>query len=198
MFFIMVFKFINTFKYHYIDPFDPFLGKKTLYNVSSGAAMPAEVTDYLLLLHEKGKYLSKDFLQSRILTMTKRFHDKITRSNIKMLLTKKLAPPARSNKEPNNRDMNQNVLGQLVLYSLKSDYKINFEEALKYPLAKIKFVPCWWNKAKQLKVRLTDSLRYPVITCSCYSRLPTKLFRSGCDGNYCHCRKLEDNRGIDK
>ena len=85
----MVFKVINTFKNHYINPFDPFLGKKTLCNLSPGAAMPAEVTDYLLLLHEKGKDLCKDFLQSRILTTTKRFHNKITRNNIKMLLTKK-------------------------------------------------------------------------------------------------------------
>ena len=33
--------------------------------------------------------------------------------------------------------MNRNVLGQLILHSLKSDYKINFEEAFKYLLAKI-------------------------------------------------------------
>ena len=47
----MVFKIINTFKNHYINPFDPFLGKKALCNVSPGAVMPAEVPDYLLLLH---------------------------------------------------------------------------------------------------------------------------------------------------
>ena len=34
----------------------------TPYSLSCGAAMPAEVTDYLLLLHEKGKDLFKDFL----------------------------------------------------------------------------------------------------------------------------------------
>ena len=85
----MVFKVINTFKNHHINPFDPFLGKKTLCNLSPGAAMPDEVTDYLLLLHEKGKDLCKDFLRSRILTTTKKFHNKITRNNIKLLLTKK-------------------------------------------------------------------------------------------------------------
>ena len=85
----MAFKVINTFKNHYINPFDPFLEKKTLCSLSSGAAMPADVTDYLLLLHEKGKDLCKDFLPSRILTLTKSFHNKITRNNIKMLLTKK-------------------------------------------------------------------------------------------------------------
>ena len=95
----MVFKVINTFKNHYINPFNPFLRKKTPCNLSSGAVMPAEVTDYLLLLHEKGKDLCKDFLQSRILTITKRFHNKITRNNNKMLVTKKLGPPACSNKE---------------------------------------------------------------------------------------------------
>ena len=33
--------------------------------------------------------------------------------------------------------MNRNILVKLILHSLKSDYKINFEEAFKYPLAKI-------------------------------------------------------------
>ena len=68
----MVFKVINTFKNHYINLFDPILEKNTLYNVSSDAAMPARVSDYLLLLHEKGKDLCKGFLQNRILTTTKR------------------------------------------------------------------------------------------------------------------------------
>ena len=72
-------------------------------------------------VHENRKDLWKNF---RILTTTKRFHDKITRNNNKMLLTKKLIPPARSKKEPNNID-------------IKSDYKVDFEDALKYPQAKI-------------------------------------------------------------
>ena len=66
-----------------------------------------------------------------------------------MLLTKKLISPARSNKESNNIDINRNVLGQLVSYSLKSDYKIDFEEALKYPLAKIPLSLCHANGTKR-------------------------------------------------
>ena len=59
-----------------------------------------------------------------------------------MLLQKKLVRPTRSNKELNNIDMNWNVLGELVSYSINSDYKINFEEALKYLLAKIQPSSC--------------------------------------------------------
>ena len=84
----MAFKVINTFKNHYINPFDPFWGKKTLYSLSSGAAMPAKATDYLLLLHEKGKDLCKYFLSTRTVTTTKRCRHRITRNNDKMLLTK--------------------------------------------------------------------------------------------------------------
>ena len=84
----MVFKVINIFKNHYINLLDPILGKNTLYDVSSDAAMPARVSDYLLLLHEKDKDLCKGFLQNRILTTTKRF-DKTTRNNKTMLLAKK-------------------------------------------------------------------------------------------------------------
>ena len=138
----MVFKVINTYKNHYINLFDLFLEKEILYNLISGAAMSAEVTEYLFLFHEKGKYLCIDFLQSRIFAATKRFHDTITRNNNKMFLTKKLIPPAHSNKELNNIDIHQNVLGQLILYSLKSGYKIDFEKALKYLLAKIPLSLC--------------------------------------------------------
>ena len=138
----MVFKVINTYKNHQISPFDLFLEKEILYNLISGAAMSAEVTEYLFLFHEKGKYLCIDFLQCRIFAATKRFHDTITRNNDKMFLTKKLIPPAHSNKELNNIDIHQNVLGQLILYSLKSGYKIDFEKALKYLLAKIPLSLC--------------------------------------------------------
>ena len=61
---------------------------------------------------------------------------------------KKLVPPARSNKELNNIDMNGNILGELVSYSVNSDYKIDFEEALKYPLAKIQSSLCHADRTK--------------------------------------------------
>ena len=77
--------------------------------------MPAVVTDYLLLLHERWQDLCKDFLQSQILTTTKSLYDKIMRNNNKMPLTKKLVLPACSNEELNNINTNQNVLGQLAL-----------------------------------------------------------------------------------
>ena len=48
----------------------------------------------------------------------------------------------------NNIDMNRNVLGELVLYSMNSDYKIDFEEALKYPLAKIQPSFCHTDRTK--------------------------------------------------
>ena len=66
-----------------------------------------------------------------------------------MLLTKKLIPPARSNKEQNNVDINRNVLGQLVSYSMKSDYKIDIKDASKYPLAKIPLSLCHADKTKR-------------------------------------------------
>ena len=112
--------------------------------------MSAEVTEYLFLFHEKGKYLCIDFLQSWIFAATKRFHDTITRNNNKMFLTKKLIPPAHSNKELNNID----ILGQLILYSLKSGYKIDFEKALRYLLAKIPLSLCHARGTKRSSPKL--------------------------------------------
>ena len=74
----MVFKVINTFKNHCksknysITTFYPFLERETLYNPSSDAAMPAEVTGNLLLLHEKGQDLCEDFLQAPRFSTTKK------------------------------------------------------------------------------------------------------------------------------
>ena len=62
----MVFKVINTFKNHYINPLDAFLEKDTLY--SSGAAMPAEFNDYLLSLHEHRKQQKSFTIRSREIT----------------------------------------------------------------------------------------------------------------------------------
>ena len=101
----MAFKVTNTFKNYYINPFNPFLGKKTLDSLSSGAAMPAKATDYLLLLHEKGKDLCKYFLSSRTVTTTKRCRDRIARNMTKCFWQKKLVAPACSNKETNNIDI---------------------------------------------------------------------------------------------
>ena len=77
-----------------------------------------------------------------------------------MVLTKKNFPPARSNKEPNNIEIKRNVLGQLVSYSLKSDCKIDFEEAWKYLLAKILLSLCHtdWKKRSSLKSDLLKAL----------------------------------------
>ena len=73
---------------------------------------------------------------------------------------KQLVAPACSNKETNNIDMSQNVLRQVVSYVLKSDYKIDFEEPLKYPLAKI--LPSLYHadgtKQSSLKLDLLTAL----------------------------------------
>ena len=76
-----------------------------------------------------------------------------------MVLTKNFFPPARSNKEP-NIEIKRNVLGQLVSYSLKSDCKIDFEEAWKYLLAKISLSLCHtdWKKRSSLKSDLLKAL----------------------------------------
>ena len=74
-------------------------------------------------------------------------------------MTKNFFPPARSNKEPNIQ-IKRNVLGQLVSYSLKSDCKIDFEEAWKYLLAKISLSLCHtdWKKRSSLKSDLLKAL----------------------------------------
>ena len=69
----MVFKVINTLKNHYINPFNPFLGKKTICNLSPGAAIPAEVTDYLLYYMTREKIFARIFSKVESLPQQKGF-----------------------------------------------------------------------------------------------------------------------------
>ena len=86
---------------------------------------------------KRKKIFATIFSKVESLQQQKSFMIRSTEITTKFFWQKKLVPPILGNKEQHNIEINRNVLGQLVSYSLKSDYKIDFEEALKYPLAKI-------------------------------------------------------------
>ena len=80
---------------------------------------------------EREKGLARIFSQVEYLQQQKGFTTRSREIITKYFLTKKkkLVAPVRSNKEPNNIDMDQNVLGQVVSYSVKPEYETDFEEA---------------------------------------------------------------------
>ena len=103
---------------------------------------------------EREKGLARIFSQVEYLQQQKGFTTRSRQITTKYFLTKKkLVAPVRSNKEPNNIDMNQNVLGQVVSYSRKPEYEIDFEEALKYPLGKIQPSLCHTDGTKQISLK---------------------------------------------
>ena len=97
---------------------------------------------------KREKIFARIFSKVESLPQQKGFIIRSREITSKCFWQKKLVPPTRSNKELNNIDMNRNVLGELVSYSMNSDYKIDFEEALKYPLAKIQPSLCHADRTK--------------------------------------------------
>ena len=97
---------------------------------------------------KREKIFSRIFSKVESLQQQKGFTIWSREVTTKCFWQKKLAPHARSNKEPNNIDTNRNILGHLFWYSLKLNYKTEFEEVLKYPQAKILLLLCHADRTK--------------------------------------------------
>ena len=120
----------------YINPFDIKLDKNILYNLSSSAPIPNTIADKLVSLPSEGISMAKDFMQNRLYSRTVLFHEHIKR-NIKKsdLQTKKTS--CSKQKENTVAEVNRDILGVLVSYDQLSEEKIDYKEALKYPLSPI-------------------------------------------------------------
>ena len=97
---------------------------------------------------KREKIFSRIFSKVESLQQQKGFTILSREVTTKCFWQKKLAPHVRSNKEPNNIDTNRNILGHLFWYSLKLNYKTEFEEVLKYPQAKILLLLCHADRTK--------------------------------------------------
>ena len=118
----------------YINPFDINLDKSSLFNLSSGVAIHDEIAD-VLSLHKKSDELSKELREQRLLTGEISFNEPIKKQIEKKILTNKKITTVKRSNQVKYIEVNRNILGKLMSYSVNHEKRIDFAEALKYPLS---------------------------------------------------------------
>ena len=124
----------------YINPFDIFLEKDMLINLSSGMPLNEEATDFLLSSPTLGQEdLYKQFVEDRLKSGKIPVHDPIKRLKIKSFKTAAHEPRTTQKKSV---DVNRDILAKLLSMSCKKGKTIDFEKALKYPLGDVPLSLC--------------------------------------------------------
>ena len=124
----------NEIRNTFINPF--MVGMDTeLMNLSSGIAVNRDAASSILSIRAEGIKLYNNFRDERLLMTQTKFHAPIKKHkrfdfNHDPSTTKK-----KTSAKCTSASLNRNILGTLHAWSLKTNEKIDYEEALKYPLA---------------------------------------------------------------
>ena len=97
--------------------------------------IPDEVVNVLLSLPKKGEDLFKEFRQKRLLTGEISFNEPIKKQIDKKLIKNKLIKTVKRSNQVSSIEVNRNILGKLLSHSINHNKRIDFSEALKYPLS---------------------------------------------------------------
>ena len=116
-----------------------------MYNLSSGSEI--SIPDKVLALEEDGKRMVSEFLEIRVLTNEINFFDTISKNIDKSLIERKRAPFHQKNAK--TVEVNRNILGKLLSYSMQTENKIDFKEDLKYPLSPVLLSLCHADGTKR-------------------------------------------------
>ena len=159
----------------YLNPFDPNLKSDVEHNLSSGSEN--SISDKVLTLEENGKRMANEFLEKRVLTNEINFFDTISKNFDKNLIVRKRAPFHQKNLT--TVEVNRNILGKLLSYSMNTENKIDFKEALKYPLSPVPLSLCHADGTKKSckKADIYNGIDYRGTTPeSAYNNVKTYIF----------------------
>ena len=120
---------------NFINPFT-IEDKDTLYCLSSGAPVPSNVENDILMSDEIGKKAHKQFVQDRLIKKSISFHTPVKKQNLKSFAnqakTSLVHGKARKNIEIT---VERNVFRQLVILALQ--HELSLERVLSYPLGPV-------------------------------------------------------------
>ena len=122
----------EVLKNEYLDPFDHTLDKTKLYNLSSVLPLDVETTEEILHIPNTGVRLAAEFRQEHLLSKTLSFHAPITRSKYHTFSKALKSVTIKKNNKVKIQEVNQNIISNLLSFTVKSGKVIDFEEALKY------------------------------------------------------------------
>ena len=126
---------VYVLDYDYLNPFSVYLESEDVYNLSSGKVYEGDAEKLVKIL-ALGEIKAKAFIDERIKSTTKLFHDTFPRQNPTWSRDQHVKI---SNKDHSKEviKVNRDLLGKLLLLSGKFHKPINFQEALTYPLCSV-------------------------------------------------------------
>ena len=119
----------------YINPFGYDIVESQLLNLSSGMPVPDDAADIILKSLETGKTLSEDFKRERLYSQHIKFHNPIKRNNYASFSKNKIT--VTKDNKAKTIEVNRNIIGNLLSFTVKTGRVIDFEKALQYPLSSI-------------------------------------------------------------
>ena len=125
---------IRVLEDEYINPFG--LGPDELLNLSSGESVDAKLAKSILNVCKDGKKMRDEFIQSRIKSKSKKFHDPLKRCTINTFNTLSKSFVKCKHFQA-TVDVNRNILGSLLAFSIKNERAIDISSALTYPLSSV-------------------------------------------------------------
>ena len=126
---------MNTFD-HFVNPFSTNQDQQQLFCLSSGQPALEDVADDLLKYVDAGNRAASDFVQSRLLSCTAKFHDRMKKMSLKTFQAMAVkCTMSCSKKKAVEVKAERNLLGRLVL--LSQHREISLEHLFEYPLGPI-------------------------------------------------------------
>ena len=122
---------VNILENEYLNPFSVSLDQIELYKLSSG--MPKEDgVEALLDMQNNGKMIAEKFLEKRILTSEKKFHDPLPR--IKVPSFQETTITIKKDKKVKLVYANRDIISKLLSLSAKFEKPVDFQKASTHPL----------------------------------------------------------------
>ena len=117
-----------------INPFG--VGYEHLYNLSSGEEAADDLDSAILDVCQNGTRMKEEFVRSRITSQTAKFHDTLTRCSVKTFKSLGKCIVKLKHVQP-TVEVNRNILGSLLAFSIANERVIDLATALTYPLSPI-------------------------------------------------------------
>ena len=154
-------KIIQVLKGKYINPFD--VGLEELYNLSSGEMVDDTFATKILSVRKDGEEIRDDFVKCRINEKSKKFHDRLSREEVHTFKTYSTST-IQCQHFQNTIEVNRDIIGTLLAFSIKNERRIDLPAALVYPLSPIPLSIAHGNgkkretpKSKLMKLLTQDS-----------------------------------------
>ena len=124
---------IKVLEEEYINPFG--VGYDGLHNLSSGEEIKEDLASSILNVYANGEEMKNDFVNSRIISESVKLHTPEKRCTVTTFKTIMKPITVKSKHMQASVEINRNILGALLAFSVKNERPISLSAALAYPLS---------------------------------------------------------------